>query len=608
MRRVLALVLCTCILFSLTACGNKKEEVGFVSLYSEMLSLNNVESSVDLSVSFDDVDEASLLLAKLTYLKEKGNLSDFDTVQDVYVKRASDFVSLVNGLSNSSISLQGSFEQSSSKDMYGDLTLSTGYSKDYDTSIGFIGNLLFVDSDTMVELYRNYMSETTDLAIESLNSSFDSLKESMKDSDFVQIPFNSISTADLKDSAAKCHSINSYLNKFVSKYCGNIVKENSKTDFSITLKVSEIKNVIKGIYDLAKEEPGDFFDCAKDLVVSAKSVYLIDGTENNFFKGLLNDETDVKKAKKDFVKKWKSLSFDSFYSEVISDDLQKLVDSFAGSELTMNISKDGESYKYSFTLKLASDSSKSALTVNYGSVVKSITSNSISLSLFDMPTLYDSFVEELSEILSSGEDNFELPSIIGSDEESENKRPVNEDVQANPDTDKIINIVPMASISSLASVLNFYNLSCRGMEESEFKDYIYSDFRNVASSVGFRLDDIVESTANHSYEMSVSSEGESLSMAISADTGRLSYKIKVPYVKPMITLQNWVGSVEKLTGLKLGNAYIVEMLKMAEDGVVSNDYLSYNMNSMNETLEYLITYTELEENAVLTFNIYTYLF
>ena len=144
------------------------------------------------------------------------------------------------------------------------------------------------------------------------------------------------------------------------------------------------------------------------------------------------------------------------------------------------------------------------------------------------------------------------------------------------------------------------------MEESEFKDYIYSDFRNVASSVGFKLDDIVESTANHSYEMSVSSEGESLSMAISADTGRLSYKIKVPYVKPMITLQNWVGSVEKLTGLKLGNAYIVEMLKMAEDGVVSNDYLSYNMNSMNETLEYLITYTELEENAVLTFNIYTY--
>ena len=47
---------------------------------------------------------------------------------------------------------------------------------------------------------------------------------------------------------------------------------------------------------------------------------------------------------------------------------------------------------------------------------------------------------------------------------------------------------------------------------------------------------------------------------------------------------------------------------MAEDGVVSNDYLSYNMNSINETLEYLITYTELEENAVLTFNIYTYLF
>ena len=607
MRRVLALVLCTCILFSLTACGDKKVETGFVSLYSEMLSLNNVESSVDLSVSFDDVDEASLLLAKLTYLKGKGNLSDFDTVQDVYVKRASDFVGLVNGLSNSSISLKGSFEQSSSKDMYGDLTLSTGYSKDYDTSIGFIGNLLFVDSDTMVELYRNYMSETTDLAIESLNSSFDSFKDSMKDSDFVQIPFNFISTADLKDSAAKCHSINSYLNKFVSKYCGNIVKENSKTDFSITLKVSEIKNVIKGIYDLAKEEPDDFFDCAKDLVVSAKSVYLIDGTENNFFKELLNDETDVKKAKKDFVKKWKSLSFDSFYSEVISDDFQKLVDSFAGSELTMNISKDGESYKYSFTLKLASDSSKSALTINYGSVVKSTASNSISLSLFDMPTLYDSFVEELSEILSSGDDNFELPSIIDSDEESENKRPVNEDVQANPDTDKIINIVPMASISSLASVLNFY-LSCRGMEESEFKDYIYSDFRNVASSVGFKLDDIVESTANHSYEMSVSSEGESLSMAISADTGRLSYKITVPYVKPMITLQNWVGSVEKLTGLKLGNAYIVEMLKMAEDGVVSNDYLSYNMNSMNETLEYLITYTELEENAVLTFNIYTYLF
>ena len=109
MRRVLALVLCTCILFSLTACGDKKVETGFVSLYSEMLSLNNVESSVDLSVSFDDVDEASLLLAKLTYLKEKGNLSDFDTVQDVYVKRASDFVGLVNGLSNSSISLKGSF-------------------------------------------------------------------------------------------------------------------------------------------------------------------------------------------------------------------------------------------------------------------------------------------------------------------------------------------------------------------------------------------------------------------------------------------------------------------------------------------------------------------
>ena len=197
---------------------------------------------------------------------------------------------------------------------------------------------------------------------------------------------------------------------------------------------------------------------------------MIDGTENNFFKELLNDETDVKKAKKDFVKKWKSLSFDSFYSEVISDDFQKLVDSFAGSELTMNISKDGESYKYSFTLKLASDSSKSALTINYGSDVKSTASNSISFSLFDMPTLYDSFVEELSEILSSGDDNFELPSIIDSDEESENKRPVNEDVQANPDTDKIINIVPMASISSLASVLNFYNLSCRGMEESEFKD------------------------------------------------------------------------------------------------------------------------------------------
>lgn len=601
MKRVLALVLCICILFSLTACGSKKVEGGFVSLYSDMISISEAKSSVELSLSLNDVDSASLLLASMTYLKERGNLSGFETVKETYVENAKKFVSFINDMTNSYVSLNGDVEHTSNKDMFGELSLRTGAGKTYDSSIGVFANSLFVDSETLLGLYENYLSKSASLSAEELSETLMSLK----DTKYVKFTLDSFNTSSLKDYSAKCASIKPYLNTFIVKYATSVVTENDQNSYNVSFCIDKVKEYLKGTYDIIKDNPGEFFDCARELVVVAKSVDLIEGTECALVEELLEASDDVKKARKTFVKSWESKTVEDFYNEVLSDNVVSFIEHYKGTEIKMGISKVDDSYKYSVDLKLCVNSIN-ALSIKIDSSVVALT-NSISLAEFDGSMLYETFVEKMTNLLKLKEEVIELPTITDIEDNGNSiEKPSNPNVLL--DTDAIINVVPIANIDGLALKLDMYNLSYRGAEIDEIKDFLNSDFKSIASSVGFDVNKIKETSASDYYEMSVSNEDASLLTKLSLKSGKLNYTVKIPYVKPMIALQKWLKDVTTLTGLNLGNSYTVEMLKMAEDGVVSNDYLSYNMTSINETLEYSITYSESEEYAIINMNIYTYLF
>ena len=244
---------------------------------------------------------------------------------------------------------------------------------------------MYVDTDTLKYYYITCLEDLSSVSKDDLSEAFESV-----DANIVKIDLNHFNTSVFKDYSAKLVSVSPYLNTFVSNYCSYIVSS-EKDRYKVVLKVNDVDSYIESVYNLAKENPGKFYDCASDLLVALKSVNLIDGTESTFIKELLGNAGD-KKARKEFIKSFDSMSFDSFYSDVISNDCKSVLKVLSDMTFEMNLSKLGNDYKYSLALDCP------AITLNISDTLCS-TADEFSLSVLDGVMDYSSFVGKLDKIL-----------------------------------------------------------------------------------------------------------------------------------------------------------------------------------------------------------------
>ena len=647
MKKVLSLILCLAMVFSLAAC-QEKEVISYFTIASNFTDVTSQETSgsVDLTIETDGI----LALIDLgQYLSEDKDIKDYKPSEiDEETKETIDKVFETIGSNKISASWEGKLAKDESSQLK--ITTKLGDKKLFEGEFVLKDNIAYISSEAITKTLENVL----DLVADELEAFVDAeeVSEIIKELD---IETDYIKVADLKETMEQASEMKENLakekedeeksdkkkidfdkvleiikenpeeyNKFLKSvakpmddlmvsFATPFVTENNG-EYTIKLNVGTLKSDLETTWNNAKKNPKKLYDKVLNFTNAVTSTEL----GNELYGEMLKETKEKLNNKKELIKEWKNKDFNTFYNDLTEDFDDKWLEILNGTSVASTISQKDNSFTNKYTAKVVI-SGKTLFTVNSTTNVKSVDLSTIDIKDLDKSLTIEEVVEDMYSSMDFGygyddydydydfeDEDFDYDFddedlTFEWDDEDLEEIEFDEDFSFDNDDEYMLDLksfnIKNTDIISIMEEFDFEDYN----DVADIEDKYKSEFRTISKKY---IDGNVNTYSDDDY-ISFTNESKDYTKEISLSLAESYEDVEISLMVDHKDLNNALSEMEKIMKEIMGVEMDADMkdriIKEASDNVITEEYLYGSAESKNE--EYSIDYGYAEYDDSFSLNV-----